>query len=158
MIFVTLGTQDKSFHRLLERIDLLIEKGIIKDKIIVQAGSTRYQSKNMEIIDFIDINQFNHYIMDCDFLISHAGVGTIINGLSCNKKVIAVARRAKYIEHENDHQIEIVQKFHSLGYILGCIEVDQLEEAIMQLETFVPNPFNQDNSKFCMLLETLINS
>ena len=47
MIFVTLGTQDKSFTRLLEAIDREIEKGNIKEKVIVQAGLTRYSSPNM---------------------------------------------------------------------------------------------------------------
>ena len=50
MIFVTLGTQDKGFPRLLEAIDREIELGNIKDKVIVQAGLTDYNSKNMEIL------------------------------------------------------------------------------------------------------------
>ena len=37
MIFVTLGTQDKTFKRLLETIDKEIEKGNIKEKVIVHA-------------------------------------------------------------------------------------------------------------------------
>ena len=48
MIFVTLGTQDKSFTRLLEAIDREIDNGTIKEKVIVQAGLTKYKSKNME--------------------------------------------------------------------------------------------------------------
>ena len=40
MIFVTLGTQDKGFPRLLEAIDKEIEKGNIKEKVVVQAGLT----------------------------------------------------------------------------------------------------------------------
>ena len=43
MIFVTLGTQDKSFRRLLVEIDRLIEKGVIKDRVVVQAGDTEYK-------------------------------------------------------------------------------------------------------------------
>ena len=38
MILVTLGTQDKSFTRLLDAIQEQIDKGIIKDKVVVQAG------------------------------------------------------------------------------------------------------------------------
>ena len=53
MILVTLGTQDKTFVRLLDEIDKLINKGIIKDKVIVQAGFTKYSSDNMEIFDLI---------------------------------------------------------------------------------------------------------
>ena len=40
MILVTLGTQDKKFTRLLEAIQKQIDKGNIKDKVIVQAGCT----------------------------------------------------------------------------------------------------------------------
>ena len=47
MILVTLGTQDKSFERLLKAIDKEIEKGNIKDKVLVQAGYTKYKSKNI---------------------------------------------------------------------------------------------------------------
>ena len=38
MILVTLGTQDKSFIRLLDAIQKEIDKGNIKDEIVVQAG------------------------------------------------------------------------------------------------------------------------
>ena len=50
MILVTLGTQDKTFIRLLEKIDDLIEKGLIKDQVVVQSGYTKYHSSNMEIL------------------------------------------------------------------------------------------------------------
>ena len=45
MILVMLGTQNNSFHRLLEKLDELINKKIIKEKVIVQAGYTKYKSK-----------------------------------------------------------------------------------------------------------------
>ena len=45
MIFVTLGTQDKQFKRLLEAVDKLD----INDKIIAQTGSTEFKSDKVEI-------------------------------------------------------------------------------------------------------------
>ena len=57
MILVTLGTQDKSFKRLLEAIDKQINAGKIKDKVVVQAGLTKYSSDNMEIFDFIPVSK-----------------------------------------------------------------------------------------------------
>ena len=47
MILVTLGTKDKTFVRLLEKINQLIDQGLIKDKVVVQAGFTKYSSDNM---------------------------------------------------------------------------------------------------------------
>ena len=96
MILVTLGTQDKSFERLLKQIDKEIKNKTIKEKIIVQAGYTKYQSKNMEIFDYKSQEELNELIKKCSFLITHAGVGSILNGLSNGKKVIAVPRLSKY--------------------------------------------------------------
>jgi UDP-N-acetylglucosamine transferase subunit ALG13 len=158
MIFVTLGTQDKPFERVLVKLDELIDKGVITSDIVVQAGSTRYSSKNMEVLGFIDMNQFNDYVENCEYMITHAGVGTIMNGINHGKKVVAVARRAQYGEHENDHQVEITEKFEKLGYIVGCINVDDLEEKIGLLDDFEVKQYKSNNIDFCNRLEELIDN
>ena len=86
MIFVTLGTNDNSFERLLKAIDKEIEKGTIKDKVIVQAGCTKYTSKNMEILDLVPREEFDRLISECDLLITHGGVGSILTGVNNGKK------------------------------------------------------------------------
>ena len=53
-----LGTQNNSFHRLLDQIEQLIEKEVIQEEVIVQAGYTKYKSKNMEIFDLIPKDEF----------------------------------------------------------------------------------------------------
>ena len=53
MTLVILGTQDKTFERLLKNVDKQIKKGNLKGEVIVQAGNTEYKSKNMQIFDFI---------------------------------------------------------------------------------------------------------
>ena len=108
MIFITLGTQDKSFERLLRDIQKQIDLGNIKEKVVVQAGFTKFDSKDMEIFDLIPMDDFDKLMNECDLLITHGGVGSIISGLKKNKKVIAVARLAKYKEHMNDHQKQIL--------------------------------------------------
>ena len=126
MIFVTLGTQDKSFERLLRDIQKQIDLGNIKEKVVVQAGFTKFDSKDMEIFDLIPMDDFDKLMNECDLLITHGGVGSIISGLKKNKKVIAVARLAKYKEHMNDHQKQIVDNFSDAGYILKYDDGDDL--------------------------------
>ena len=134
MIFVTLGTQDKSFVRLLKAIDKAIDDGIIKDEVIVQAGYTKYESDNMKIFDLIDRDEFANYIKKCDVLITHGGVGSIITGLKNNKKVIAIPRLSKYKEHINDHQIQNNEAFSSNGYVLMAdLELADLGECFKKI-------------------------
>lgn len=156
MIFVTLGTQDKSFERLLKIIDEQAEKGNINDQIIVQAGYTKYKSANMEIFDYIDMNTFNRYIDESDIVITHGGVGSILTSIMKHKKVIAVARLSDFDEHENDHQIEIVTRFRELGYILGCIEVGEFAEKWQEVNDFKPVEYKSNNDKFCELIKMKI--
>ena len=157
MILVTLGTQDKTFVRLLDEIDMLINKGIIQDKVIVQAGFTKYSSDNMEIFDLIPQDEFNNLMSKADLVITHGGVGNIISALEKNKKVIAVPRLAKYGEHINDHQTQIIAKFNDLGYIIGLQDVDELDRAIKEVKKFNPQKFVHDNSKMLNLVSKLID-
>ena len=157
MVLVTLGTQDKNFVRLLEKIDQLINNGLIKDKVIVQAGFTKYNSENMEIFDLIPQDEFNDLMDKADIIITHGGVGNIISALEKNKKVIAVPRLAKYGEHINDHQTQIIAKFNALGYIIGLQDVDELDDAVKQIKKFKPKKFVHDNSKMLNLVSELID-
>ena len=157
MILVTLGTQDKTFVRLLEKINQLIDQGLIKDKVVVQAGFTKYSSNNMEIFDLIPQDEFNNLMSKADLVITHGGVGNIISALEKNKKVIAVPRLAKYGEHINDHQTQIIAKFNDLGYIIGLQDVDELDRAIKEVKKFKPQKFVHDNSKMLNLVSKLID-
>ena len=157
MILVMLGTQNNSFHRLLEKIDELIEKGIIKEEVIVQAGYTKYESNKMKIIDFTSREELEKLEQKANFIITHGGVGSIITSLEKGKKVIAVPRLHEYGEHVNDHQKEIIEKFNKSGYIIGIKSVEELENAMKKIEKFKPNPYTENNNKILKIIEDFID-
>lgn len=156
MIFVTLGTQDKEFTRLLEAIDREIEKGNIKERVVVQAGYTKYESKNMEIFDLIPTDEFNKYIKSADLIITHGGAGSILTAIKNNKKVIAAARLYKYKEHTNDHQKQIVKEFADEGYILELRDFNKLDKLIEKSKSFTPKKFVSNTPNMIKLIEDYI--
>lgn len=156
MIFVILGTQDKQFTRLLDDVAKCIKKGLIKEKVIVQAGHTKYESKNMEIFDFVNPSDMKDYIKKSKYIITHGGVGSILDSLKCNKKVIAVARLSKYKEHTNDHQLQIIDEFTKLGYIIDGS--NNLEKAIKNLDNFKLNKYQSNNENFIKLISDYIDN
>ena len=157
MTLVILGTQDKTFPRLLSKIEEEINKGKLED-VIVQAGNTKYKSSKMKIFDFISMNKFNKFLKEADLIITHGGVGTIINALEQDKKIIAVPRLSKYKEHVNDHQIEIVTEFDKLGYIVGCLELDNLDKCLEKIKNFKPRKYISNNDKMIKLIEDYIDN
>ena len=158
MILITLGTQDKQFTRLLDTVQNEIDKGNIRDKVIVQAGHTKYNSKDMEIFDLIDREKFADLIKECDLLITHGGVGSIITGLQNNKKVIVVPRLAKYDEHINDHQIQITENFAKVGYILPLYENDDLGKTLKKIKKFKPKKFQSNTKNMIKLISNYIDN
>lgn len=142
MILVTLGTQDKNFVRLLKAIDREIKKGNIKEKVIVQAGYTKYNSKNMEIFDLTTPDEIDKLMKEARIVITHGGVGSILNALKYNKPVIAAARLSKYKEHTNDHQKQIIGEFVKDGYLIELDDFNKLDEVLKEASTFKPKNIN----------------
>ena len=156
MILVTLGTQDKEFTRLLKAIDKQIEKKNINEKVIVQAGHTKYESKNMEIFDLIPTEELDKLVEECDLLITHGGVGSILSGIKNNKPIIAAARLKKYKEHTNDHQKQIIKEFESRGYILELRDFNKLDKMLERAKTFKPKKFVSNTDNFVKNIENYI--
>ena len=158
MILVTLGTQDKPFERLLKAIEEAIENKWIQDEIIVQAGCTKFKSQHMKIVDLLPTSEFEKLLEQCDIVITHGGVGTILKALSLQKKIIAIPRQAKYQEHHNDHQITMIEEFARLGYLLPLIEMSELKQTLQAIENFKPAYYQGNNQKMLNIIRTFLNN
>lgn len=159
MILVTLGTQDKKFTRLLNAVQRQIDLGNIKDEVIVQAGFTSdFKSKNMKIIDLISIEEFDKLQDECDILITHGGVGSIIGALKKGKRVIAAARLKKYKEHTNDHQIQIVNNFYEKGYLLKLDDFNDLDIVLKKAKSFKPKEFKSSTINMINIIKKYIDT
>ena len=156
MILVTLGTQNNSFHRLLEEVENNIKDGTINEKVVVQAGHTKFQSEKMEIIDLMSKEQLEKLQNEADLIITHGGVGSIVSSIEKGKKVIAVPRMHEYGEHVNNHQIQIVNDFNDKGYIIGINKVEELKEAIIKSKTFQPVKYQPNNKRMLKIIEDFI--
>ena len=148
MILVLLGTQNNSFHRLLEQIEKNIENGNIKEEVIVQAGYTKYEpkttKKKMKVFDTLPKKELDKLIEKANLVISHGGVGSMVTANQKGKKVIAVPRYKKYNEHVNDHQIETIKIFEKKGYVLLAENVEDIDKALSKVKIFSPIMYKKD--------------
>lgn len=156
MILVLLGTQNNSFHRLLEEIEKNIEDGTIKEEVVVQAGYTKFESKKMKIFGLVPKEELEKLQQQANLIITHGGVGSIITSIRKEKKVIAVPRLHEYGEHVNNHQIEIVNNFNNQGYIIGIEKVEDLKQAILKSNEFKPNKYEINNELMIKIIEEYI--
>lgn len=158
MILVTLGTQDKPFTRLLEGVQKMIDNGIIHDEVYVQAGCTKFSSKDMHLFDLMPMDKFDDLMNKADLVITHGGVGNIISALKKKKKIIACPRLSKYKEHINDHQKQIIDNFSKKGFLLALDDdFSNFEEILLKVKTFKAKEFQSNTSNMIKLVEELID-
>ena len=154
MILVLLGTIKLQFSRPLLEIENLCKHGIIKEKIIVQSGHTKYYSEYFEVIPFMKPDWLEKLIEESSIVITHAGTGSVLGAVRKNKKTIAVARYKELNEHVDDHQLDLLDEFSKKGYIIPWYKDDKLYELLQKIESFTPNIFISQKHK---IIEYLIN-
>lgn len=130
MIFVTVGSQKFQFNRLLEAVDRLIEQGVIREEVFAQTGYCDYRPVHFPSQAFWDRDAFAEKEAQCDILITHGGTGAIIGAVKLGKKVIAVPRLARYGEHVDDHQIQLIEQFKEQNLICGLSDCSELADAL----------------------------
>ena len=129
-IFITLGSQKFQFNRLLEAVDILCENKIVDgDNVFAQIGYSDYRPHSYNYKFFLDRNEFGFEMEKANIVITHGGTGAIIGAVKKGKKVIAIPRLAKYGEHVDDHQLQLIKQFKELNLIYSCLEMD-LQKAL----------------------------
>lgn len=151
MIFITVGSQKFQFNRLLEAVDKLIENGTITEEVFAQTGYSDYEPKNYGFKKFMDREEFAEMESKADTVLTHGGTGAIIGAVKKGKKVIAVPRRAKYGEHVDDHQLQLLKEFEEMNIIMVCYELEDLNRiyeqiGLVKLEPYHSNQMNIINS------------
>lgn len=156
MIFITLGSQRFQFNRLLRAVDELIEKGAIEDEVFAQVGYSDYKPKHFEYKQFLDREAFAAQEGKCDILITHGGTGAIIGAVKKGKKVIAVPRLAKYGEHVDDHQIQLIGQFTQQDLIYGLDDETGLEEGLKYVKMHEFGTYQSNTEEIIESIERFI--
>lgn len=152
MIFVTLGSQKFQFNRLLKEIDALVEEKVITDKVFAQTGYSDYQPINYQYKNFLNHDEYAEMEGKADIVITHGGTGAIIGAVKKGKKVIAVPRMAKYGEHVDDHQIQLIEQFQEMELIYSCKDVRELKSAIKEIRG---KKYNEYQSNTTVIIDSI---
>ncbi len=147
MIFVILGSQKFQFNRLLKAVDDFVGQGRITDEVFAQRGYSDYVPKNFLSEEFVGHAEFEEIMEKSDLVISHGGTGAVIGAVKKGKKVIAVPRLAKYGEHVDDHQVQLLTQFEEMNIIEVCHDLGCLDELIKKVrrktyQSYVSNTEN----------------
>ena len=158
MIFITLGSQKFQFDRLLQAVDELVANGTITEPVFAQSGYSDYRPRHYECKQFLDRDEFARRMGESDIVITHGGTGAIIGAVKKGKKVIAVPRLAKYGEHVDDHQLQLIKEFKEMGIICACDDCSQLADAVREVKHAEYKPFASNTQTIVDSIDGYIRS
>lgn len=159
MIFITVGTHEQQFNRLIYEIDKLKRLGKICEEVFIQTGYSDYTPKNCKWKKMISYNEMNEYMEKASIIITHGGPGSIFQCINYNKIPIVVPRNPKYDEHVDNHQIEFARRLHDKKSVISVENISDLENIITNYDILANKKLsdNISNAKmFSSKLEILI--
>ena len=134
MIFVTTGTHEQPFDRLVKGIDQLKKENVIKEDVYIQTGYSIYKPKFCEYSEFIDFNEMKKKVKNPRITITHGGPASIMLVLYRGKIPIVVPRQQKHQEHVDDHQVYFCRRFEEKGKIIAVYNIEEIKHRIMDYD------------------------
>lgn len=127
MVFVTVGTHEQPFNRLIECIDNLKENGRIKEEVIIQTGYSTYEPKYCQWQNLYPYQSMLEFVNEARIIVTHGGPSSFIMPLQMGKIPIVVPRQKKYGEHINNHQVAFIQEISKrMGTVISVVNIEEL--------------------------------
>lgn len=138
MIFVTVGTHEQQFNRLIECIDNLKKGGTIEEDVIIQTGYSTYEPVCCTWRKLFPYQEMLKLVEEARIVITHGGPSSFIMPLQIGKIPIVVPRRHEFNEHVNDHQLSFSNAVADrMGTIIVVEDTDKIGAVITNYEEIV---------------------
>jgi UDP-N-acetylglucosamine transferase subunit ALG13 len=128
MIFVTVGTNEAPFDRLLRAVAGLPPA----EEVVVQYGSSSIRPVHATCVDFLPYDAVVENVERARTIVTHAGVGSVLVALGAGKRPLVVPRLRRFGEAVDDHQLDFARRFEQAGLVTLVEEPDRLEAALTQ--------------------------
>ncbi len=152
MIFITVGTHEQPFNRLIKAIDRMKAGNVFNDDVIIQTGYSTYEPKFCEWQKLYPYDEMVELVNQARIVITHGGPSSFIMPLQIGKIPIVVPRKKQYGEHVNDHQLEFSREVEKrFGNIIVAEDDERFKLAIVNYDAYVSSKTHgiiSNNNKF----------
>jgi UDP-N-acetylglucosamine transferase subunit ALG13 len=157
MIFVTVGTHEQPFNRIVEYMDKWAAGH--DEEVIIQTGYSTYEPKTAKWSKLYSYQKMVEMVDQARIVITHGGPSSFIMPLQVGKTPIVVPRQYKNNEHVNDHQVKFAKEVESrMGTIVVVEDVEKLGGVIEKYDEMKIEGKNiSNNAKFNADLEKIVD-
>lgn len=138
MIFVTVGTHEQQFDRLVSCIDEMKERGEIQEEVVIQTGFSTYAPKHCRWEKTFPYQKMRQLVQEARIVITHGGPSSFFMPLTMGKIPVVFPRQEQFHEHVNDHQLRFCRQLKQRGgSILLAEDEQQLKDILENYDSMV---------------------
>jgi UDP-N-acetylglucosamine transferase subunit ALG13 len=137
VIFVTVGTNEAPFDRLLHWLDRLQPA----EELVVQHGASAVRPVNAACLEFLPFEELVDYVRKARVVVTHAGVGSIMVALAEGKRPVVVPRLRRHGEAVDDHQVDLAERLAGAGLVVPVSSPEALSDALIRDTAPPPEEF-----------------
>lgn len=161
MIFVTVGTHEQPFNRLVEYIDQMKLDGIITEDVVMQTGFSTYEPQYCSWSKLFPYKEMVQNVARARIVITHGGPASFIMPMQIGKTPVVVPRQHDFNEHVNNHQVEFAKAVaERMGTIIPVYQIEKLKDIIVNYDDIVssmPSGMKSNNEEFNQKLEVMVD-
>jgi UDP-N-acetylglucosamine--N-acetylmuramyl-(pentapeptide) pyrophosphoryl-undecaprenol N-acetylglucosamine transferase len=132
--FVTVGSHDVGFDRMLAAVDQAAGEGLLPHPVHVQRGVSTYTPEHGTFVDFVSPEEFASRVAGAAVVVTHGGAGAIGTALRAGRRPLVFARDPARGEHVDAHQRELVDRLSELGLVVpvaqGTVTAQEVAAAL----------------------------
>jgi UDP-N-acetylglucosamine transferase subunit ALG13 len=129
VIFVTVGTHEQPFTRLLKEIDHLNDAGFLPERVFCQRGYSEYEPR-AESARMVPYREMQTRIEEASVVVTHGGPGSIMPVIAAGTPLVLVPRQRAFREHVDDHQVAFCTRIARDLDIPVVMDIANLRDAI----------------------------
>jgi len=126
MIFVTVGTNEARFDRLLE----VVAAVEIDEELVVQHGPSPVRPAGARCVAFLAWDEVVEHVRAARVVVAHAGVGSVLVALVNGRRPVVMPRLRRYREAVDDHQVVFANRLAEAGLVTVITDAQGLRRAL----------------------------
>lgn len=159
MIFVTVGTHEQPFNRLVEYMDKWAANH--DEEVVIQTGFSTYEPKTAKWSKLFPYSDMVKNVDEARIVITHGGPSSFIMPLQIGKIPVVIPRKKKFDEHVNDHQVDFCnQVAKRQGNVIVVEDINKLGDILNRYDETVrsmKNGLSSNNERFCKEFSKIVN-
>jgi UDP-N-acetylglucosamine transferase subunit ALG13 len=146
MIFVTVGSAQQAFTRLLDAMDDLAPS--LGEPVVMQTGFSGYQGRHSTCEGYITFGKVHGYVRESTLVVGQGSTGAVLMSRQYGKPLVVMPRDSARNEIFDDHQLQTARSLEGRSRMVEVVyEVADLEAAIRRAQakareglTYEPDP------------------